>query len=56
MNSHPLDDPDSIFAEGGAHEAVLDSQAMKARPMIRYIGFSTATKIHHHLYMLKSLK
>ena len=45
-----FDDPDRIFAEGGAMEAVL--QAKKAGK-IRYIGFTGHKDPHIHLYMLK---
>src|SRR5579864_6679319 len=45
-----FDDPDRIFAEGGAQEAVLAAQ--KAGK-IRYIGFTGHKDPHIHLYMLK---
>jgi predicted aldo/keto reductase-like oxidoreductase len=45
-----FDDPDRIFAEGGATETVL--QAKKAGK-IRYIGFTGHKDPHVHLYMLK---
>jgi predicted aldo/keto reductase-like oxidoreductase len=45
-----FDDPDRIFAEGGANEALLD--ARKAGK-IRYIGFTGHKDPHIHLYMLK---
>jgi predicted aldo/keto reductase-like oxidoreductase len=45
-----FDDPDRIFAEGGAHEAVLEAQ--KAGK-IRYVGFTGHKDPHIHLYMLK---
>ena len=45
-----FDDPDRIFAEGGAMEAVLD--ARKAGK-VRYIGFTGHKDPHIHLYMLK---
>jgi len=45
-----FDDPDRIFAEGGAHEAVLDA---KKAGKIRYIGFTGHKDPHIHLYMLK---
>jgi len=45
-----FDDPDRIFAEGGAMEAVLDAQ--KAGK-IRYIGFTGHKDPQIHLYMLK---
>ena len=45
-----FDDPDRIFAEGGANEALLEArQAGK----IRYIGFTGHKDPHIHLYMLK---
>jgi len=45
-----FDDPDRIFAEGGAMEAVLDA---KKAGKIRYIGFTGHKDPHIHLYMLK---
>jgi uncharacterized protein len=45
-----FDDPDRIFAEGGAMEAVLAAQ--KAGK-VRYIGFTGHKDPHIHLYMLK---
>ena len=45
-----FDDPDRIFAEGGANEALLE--ARKAGK-IRYIGFTGHKDPHIHLYMLK---
>ncbi len=45
-----FDDPDRIFAEGGANEAVL--QAKKAGK-IRYIGFTGHKDPRIHLYTLK---
>ena len=45
-----FDDPDRIFAEGGAQEAVL--QARKAGK-IRYVGFTGHKDPHIHLHMLK---
>jgi predicted aldo/keto reductase-like oxidoreductase len=45
-----FDDPDRIFADGGAMEAVLEAQ--KAGK-IRYIGFTGHKDPHIHLYMLK---
>jgi len=45
-----FDDPDRIFAEGGANEALLEArQAGK----IRYIGFTGHKDPHIHLYTLK---
>lgn len=43
------DDPDRIFAQGGAMEAVLDA---KQRGKIRFIGFTGHKDPHIHLYML----
>jgi predicted aldo/keto reductase-like oxidoreductase len=45
-----FDDPDRIFAEGGATEAVVE--ARKAGK-IRYIGFTGHKDPHIHSYMLK---
>ena len=45
-----FDDPDRIFAQGGAMEAVLDS---KKAGKIRYIGFTGHKDPQIHLYMLK---
>lgn len=45
-----FDDPDRIFAEGGANEAVVE--ARKAGK-IRYIGFTGHKDPHIHLYMLR---
>src|SRR6201997_1892480 len=45
-----FDDPDRIFAEGGAQEAVLEA---KKAGKIRYIGFTGHKDPHIHLYMLK---
>jgi uncharacterized protein len=45
-----FDDPDRIFAEGGAMEATL---AAKKAGKIRYIGFTGHKDPHIHLYMLK---
>src|ERR1700681_801502 len=45
-----FDDPDRIFAEGGAQEAVL---AARKAGKIRYIGFTGHKDPHIHLYMLK---
>lgn len=44
------DDPDRIFAEGGAMEAVL---AAKQAGKIRFIGFTGHKDPHIHLYMLE---
>jgi predicted aldo/keto reductase-like oxidoreductase len=44
-----FDDPDRIFAEGGAHEAMLNA---KKAGKIRYIGFTGHKDPHIHLYML----
>ncbi len=45
-----FDDPDRIFGEGGAMEAVVEAQ--KAGK-IRFIGFTGHKDPHIHLYMLK---
>jgi predicted aldo/keto reductase-like oxidoreductase len=45
-----FDDPDRIFAPGGAMEAVV---AAKKAGKIRYIGFTGHKDPHIHLYMLK---
>lgn len=45
-----FDDPDRIFAEGGAHEAVLEA---KKAGKVRYIGFTGHKDPHIHLYMLE---
>ena len=45
-----FDDPDRIFAQGGAMEATL---AGKKAGKIRYIGFTGHKDPHIHLYMLK---
>jgi aryl-alcohol dehydrogenase-like predicted oxidoreductase len=45
-----FDDPDRIFAEGGAMEAVVEA---KKAGKIRYIGFTGHKDPHIHLYMLK---
>jgi aryl-alcohol dehydrogenase-like predicted oxidoreductase len=45
-----FDDPDRIFAENGAQEAVLE--ARKAGK-VRYIGFTGHKDPHIHLYMLE---
>jgi uncharacterized protein len=45
-----FDDPDRIFAEGGANEALVE--ARKAGK-IRYIGFTGHKDPHIHLYTLK---
>jgi len=53
MQHHEIirfEDPDRIFAEQGAQEAVLEAQ--KAGK-IRYIGFTGHKDPHIHLYMLK---
>ncbi|MBV9757210.1 MAG: aldo/keto reductase [Alphaproteobacteria bacterium] len=44
------DDPDRIFADGGAMEAVLEA---KQQGKIRYIGFTGHKDPHIHLYMLE---
>ncbi|HEV7676425.1 MAG TPA: aldo/keto reductase [Candidatus Angelobacter sp.] len=45
-----FDDPDRIFAENGAHEAVLEA---KKAGKVRYIGFTGHKDPHVHLYMLE---
>lgn len=45
-----FDDPDRIFAEGGAVEAVVEA---KNAGKIRYLGFTGHKDPHIHLYMLK---
>jgi predicted aldo/keto reductase-like oxidoreductase len=45
-----FEDPDRIFAEGGANEAVVE--ARKAGK-VRYIGFTGHKDPHVHLYMLE---
>jgi len=45
-----FDDPDRIFAENGAHEAVLEA---KKECKVRYIGFTGHKDPHIHLYMLE---
>ena len=45
-----FDDPDRIFAKGGAMEAVV---AAKTAGKIRFIGFTGHKDPHIHLYMLK---
>jgi uncharacterized protein len=44
-----FDDPDRIFAEGGALEAVLEA---KKAGKVRFIGFTGHKDPHVHLYML----
>jgi len=48
-----FDDPDRIFAKGGANEAVLEA---KKAGKIRFIGFTGHKDPHIHLYMLKVAK
>jgi aryl-alcohol dehydrogenase-like predicted oxidoreductase len=53
MQHHEIirfDDPDRIFAEGGAMEAVVEA---KKAGKIRFIGFTGHKDPHIHLYMLK---
>jgi len=53
MQHHEIirfEDPDRIFAQGGAQEAVLEA---KRAGKIRYIGFTGHKDPHVHLYMLK---
>jgi predicted aldo/keto reductase-like oxidoreductase len=45
-----FDDPNRIFAEGGAMEAVLEA---KQAGKVRYIGFTGHKDPHIHLYMLE---
>jgi len=45
-----FEDPDRIFAESGAQEAVLEA---KKAGKIRYIGFTGHKDPHVHLYMLQ---
>src|SRR5579864_8863371 len=45
-----FEDPDRIFAEGGAHEAVLEA---KKAGKTRYIGFTGHKDPHIHLYTLQ---
>jgi predicted aldo/keto reductase-like oxidoreductase len=45
-----FDDPNRIFAKGGAQEAVLEA---KKAGKIRYIGFTGHKDPHIHMYMLK---
>ena len=45
-----FDDPDRIFNEGGAMEAVVEAQKVGK---IRFIGFTGHKDPHIHLYMLK---
>src|SRR6202049_5042297 len=45
-----FDDPDRIFAEGGANEALV---AAKKGGKIRHIGFTGHKDPHIHLYMLR---
>jgi predicted aldo/keto reductase-like oxidoreductase len=45
-----FDDPNRIFAEGGAMEAVLDA---KRAGKVRYIGFTGHKDPHIHLYTLE---
>jgi len=45
-----FDDPDRVFAEGGAMEAVLEA---KQAGKVRYIGFTGHKDPHIHLYMLQ---
>src|SRR5437660_1270490 len=51
MQHHEIirfEDPDRIFAEGGAQEAVLEA---KKAGKVRYIGFTGHKDPHVHLYM-----
>jgi hypothetical protein len=56
MQHHEIirfEDPDRVFAEGGAMEAFLDS---KKAGKIRFIGFTGHKDPHIHLYMLDVAK
>jgi|SRR5579864_697604 len=46
-----FEDPDRIFAEDGANEAVLEA---KKAGKVRYIGFTGHKDPHVHLYMLEA--
>jgi predicted aldo/keto reductase-like oxidoreductase len=46
-----FEDPDRIFAPGGAQEAVLEA---KQAGKVRYIGFTGHKDPHIHLYMLET--
>jgi aryl-alcohol dehydrogenase-like predicted oxidoreductase len=46
-----FEDPDRIFAQGGAMEAVLEA---KKAGKVRYIGFTGHKDPHIHLYMLQT--
>lgn len=46
-----FEDPDRIFAEGGAQEAVLEA---KQAGKVRFIGFTGHKDPHVHLYMLEA--
>lgn len=46
-----FEDPDRIFADGGAQEAVLEA---KKAGKVRYIGFTGHKDPHIHLYMLET--
>jgi predicted aldo/keto reductase-like oxidoreductase len=45
-----FDDPDRVFAQGGAQEAVLEA---KRAGKVRFIGFTGHKDPHVHLYMLE---
>ena len=45
-----FDDADRVFAEGGAHEAVMEA---KKAGKVHYIGFTGHKDPHIHLYMLE---
>src|SRR5215831_12057275 len=45
-----FEDPDRVFAQGGAQEAVLEA---KKAGKVRYIGFTGHKDPHIHLYMLE---
>ncbi|HLJ78153.1 MAG TPA: aldo/keto reductase [Acidobacteriaceae bacterium] len=48
-----FEDPDRVFAEGGAMEAVLEA---KQAGKVRFIGFTGHKDPHVHLYMLDTAK
>jgi len=48
-----FDDPDRIFADGGAMEAFIEA---RAAGKIRYIGFTGHKDPHIHLYMLEKAR
>jgi predicted aldo/keto reductase-like oxidoreductase len=48
-----FEDPDRIFAENGAHEAVAEAKKAGKVRYMRYIGFTGHKDPHVHLYMLE---